>query len=177
MTPLPPAAAGNRMNHIITLALALVILSSSGCRSTGSPPAAAAKKQPEKEPQRTLYDRLGGEGTIVAVVDDLVARAMADPKLNFTRNGTTPPWQPTPANVARLKTRLVQLLGTATGGPQRYEGEDLRTAHRGMRISAAEFGVFVTDVQQSLEAAGVKEKERKEVLEIIKSAKGTVVER
>jgi hemoglobin len=162
------------MNNIITLALALVILSSSGCQSTGSPP--AAKEKPEKEPQRTLYDRLGGEGTIVAVVDDLVPRAMADTKLNFTRKGTPRAWQPTPEYVARLKTRLVQLLCTATGGPQRYEGEDMRTAHRGMRISAAEFGAFVTDVEQSLEAAGVKEKERKEVLEIIKSAKGTVVE-
>jgi hemoglobin len=129
-----------------------------------------------KEPQKTLYERIGGEATIVAVVNDLIARAMADPNVNFTRQGTTRPWQPTPENLAQLKKRLVQFLGTATGGPQRYEGEGLRTAHRGMRITPPQFRAFARDLAASLDAAGVKEKERKELLEIIDSAHGTIVE-
>jgi hemoglobin len=129
-----------------------------------------------KEPQKTLYDRMGGEKTIVALVDDFIARAMADPNLNFARQGTTRPWQATPENVAQLKNRLIQFLGTASGGPQRYEGEDMRTAHRGMRITGREFTAFVKDVGASLDAAGVKQKERKELLEIIDSARGSIVE-
>ena len=129
-----------------------------------------------KEPQKTLYQRIGGEATIVKVVDDLIARAIADPNVDFTRQGTTRPWQPTPENLAQLKKRLVQFLGTATGGPQRYEGEDLRTAHRGMRITSPQFRAFARDLAASLDAAGVKEKERKELLEIIDSARGAIVE-
>jgi truncated hemoglobin YjbI len=129
-----------------------------------------------KEPQKTLYDRLGGEATIAAVVDDLLARAMADPNVNFIRQGTTRPWQATPENLALLKKRLIQFLGTATGGPQRYEGEDLRTAHRGMRITAQQFKAFAKDLGASLDAAGVREKERKELLEIIESGRGAIVE-
>jgi hemoglobin len=159
-----------------TLALVLFAL----CGVTGCHPAAksaakpAAKKPPADE--RTLYDRIGGEATIVAIVDDLMARAAADPKVNFTRTGTTRPWQATPDNLARLRTRLIQFLGTATGGPHRYEGEDMRTAHRGMSITRGEFDAFVADVRASLETVGVKEKERKELLAIIESARGTVVE-
>jgi len=129
-----------------------------------------------KVPQKTLYDRIGGEATILAVVDDLVTRAIADPSVNFTRQGTTRPWQPTPENIAQLKKRLVQFLGTATGGPHRYEGEDLRTAHRGMRITPPQFRAFAKDLAASLDAVGVKEKERKELLEMIESARGSLVE-
>ena len=134
----------------------------------------AAKKA--RGPRKTLYERIGGEKAIAAVVDDLVSRAAADPAVNFTRKGTPHEWPATPENVARLKQRLVQFFGTATGGPQRYEGEDMRTAHRGMRITPAEFNAFAKHVGASLDRAGVKAKERKEILAIVESARGTVVE-
>ena len=137
--------------------------------------AEAAEKT--KGPRRTLYERLGGEAAIVALVDDLVARAMADASVNFTRSGTPHPWQATPENLSRLKQRLVQFLGTATGGPQQYEGEDMRTAHRGLQITRAEFEAFVGHLRAALERAGVTEKERKEVLEMMRGAWGTVVEK
>src|SRR5882724_10513221 len=35
--------------------------------------------------QRTLYERLGGQPTIVALVDDMTERATADPRVNFAR--------------------------------------------------------------------------------------------
>jgi hemoglobin len=152
---------------VVVLALTLPLI---GCQQPRKP----ATKKPQ-EPQKTLYDRIGGEPTIVAVIDDLVARAAADPKVNFTRTGTPRPWQATPENLARLKTRLIQFLGTATGGPQRYEGEDMRTAHRGMRISQGEFAAFAKHLQASLEQAGVKEKERKELVDILESTRGTIV--
>jgi hemoglobin len=156
----------------LTLVLALMI-AGAGCQQPAKP---IAKEKKEEEPRQTLYDRLGGELTVVAVVDDLVARAMADPNVNFTRTGTPHPWQPTPDNLALLKKRLIQFLGTATGGPQQYEGEDLRTAHRDMRITPAEFDAFAKDIAASLDKAGVKTNERKEVLEIVESARGSIVE-
>ena len=156
---------------VMTLALSLSLSVSGGCRHAKP----AVKKKPPAD-ERTLYDRIGGEPTIVAIVDDLMTRAAADPKVNFTRTGTTRPWQATPDNLARLRTRLIQFLGTATGGPQRYEGEDMRTAHRGMNITRGEFDAFAADCRASLEKTGVREKERKELLAIIESARGTVVE-
>ena len=35
-----------------------------------------------QQPQRTLYERLGGIYSIATVVDDLIDRVMIDPRLN-----------------------------------------------------------------------------------------------
>lgn len=117
--------------------------------------AAAACQQPDGEPvddmdadtvgdtlavaEATLYDRLGGEAAITAVVDTFVSMAAADAELNFTRQGTANEWEATPANIDTLKTRLVQFVGQGTGGPQTYEGQDMTTVHEGMAITGAEF--------------------------------------
>src|SRR5262245_38978531 len=60
--------------------------------------------------ERTLYDRLGGEKAVTAVVDDFVARAAKNPKVNFTRKGTDAEWEASQENVARLKKHLVQFV-------------------------------------------------------------------
>ena len=130
----------------------------------------------DKPPEKPLYERVGGEKTIVALVDDLVARAADDPRVNFVRRGAPRQVQATPENVARLKTRLVQFLGTAAGGPQKYEGEDMTTAHKGMRITTGEFDAFAEHFRAAMYQVGIGEKEQKELTEIIESTRGPIVE-
>src|SRR5207248_6444897 len=84
---------------------------------------------------KSLYERLGGEPAITAVVDDFVGRAAADPKVNFTRKGTAMEWQATPENVSRVKVRLVQFISKTAGGPQKYEGRDMKSVHQAMKIT------------------------------------------
>jgi truncated hemoglobin YjbI len=67
--------------------------------------------------KKSLYDRIGGQAALTKVVDDFVARAAANPKVNFTRNGT---WNASDAAVKTLKVHLVNFLGSAFGGPQKY---------------------------------------------------------
>src|SRR5262245_59242151 len=68
--------------------------------------------------KKSLYDRLGSEPAITKVVDDFVGRAASDPKVNFTRKGAPQEWRATDENLAHLKTKLVQFLASAAGGPQ-----------------------------------------------------------
>src|SRR5262249_10305730 len=91
---------------------------------------------------KSLYERLGGEAALKAVVDDFVARTAANPKVNFPRKGTPVEWKATDENVALLKKRLVQFIGKATGGPQKYEGKDMKTVHKGMEITEDEFNAM-----------------------------------
>jgi hemoglobin len=126
---------------------------------------------------KSLYERLGGEKAIAAVIDDFVARAAANPKVNFTRQGTDVPWEPTPENVALLKRRLVQLVGMVTGGPQKYEGRSMKDAHRGMRISDAEFDALAADLKASLDRFQVPAREQQELLQIVGSTRADIVER
>ncbi|CAN5863338.1 hypothetical protein BH20GEM1_BH20GEM1_22300 [soil metagenome] len=123
----------------------------------------------------SLYERLGGEAGIAAVVDTLVALAAADTALNFTRQGTANEWEATPENVALFKTRMVQFIGQATGGPQAYEGRDMGTAHEGMEITDAEFDRLGGHLSAALSAYDVPEEEKQELFAIVESTRDAVV--
>ena len=69
---------------------------------------------------KSLYERLGGKKAITAVVDDFVGRVAADKRINGFFAG---------ANVPRLKMTLVDQICEATGGPCKYTGRDMKSAH------------------------------------------------
>jgi hemoglobin len=126
---------------------------------------------------KSLYDRLGGEPAVRAVVDDFVARASNDPKVNFTRKGVPgAEWQATPENVEKLKVRLVQFIGQATGGPQKYAGKDMKTTHKGMKITNAEFDAAAADLKASLDKLKVPAQEQSELMAIVGGTRNDMVE-
>jgi hemoglobin len=125
--------------------------------------------------QGSLYDRLGGEPAIASVVDSLVAYAAADTALNFTRAGTANEWEATPENVALLKTRLVQFVGQATGGPQGYQGGDMGTVHAGMAITDEEFDMLGGHLTHALDVHGVPASEQDELMAIVETTRSAIV--
>lgn len=131
----------------------------------------------EVKPEPVLYERLGGEAAISKVVDDFVARTSVNPAVNFTRKGTPREWQATPENVAVLKKHLIDFIGTATGGPQNYQGRGMKEAHEGMQITDAEFDALAGDLQASLEALGVSDREKSELMTIAGTTRGAIVEK
>jgi len=130
-----------------------------------------------KAADKPLYDRLGGQPAITAVVDDFVGRAAGDTKVNFTRKGTGYEWQATPKNVAHLKGKLVEFIAMASGGPVTYTGRDMKSAHAGMKISGAEFDAPAADLKASLDKFNVPAKEQGELLAAAAGTKKDIVER
>jgi hemoglobin len=135
------------------------------------------KLLPDKAKDKTLYERLGGEAAIKAVIDDFVARAAANPKVNFTRKGTTAEWKPTPAGIDHLKKMLVDLVGSVTGGPQKYTGRNMKDVHKGMKITQAEFDALASDLKATLDKFKVPAKEQDELLKIVASTAPDIVEK
>lgn len=127
--------------------------------------------------EKSLFDRLGGESAIRLVVDDFVGRAATDQKVNFFRKGTDHEWKPSSREVQVLKEHLVDLIGEVTGGPNVYTGRDMKSSHAGMKISAAEFDALAADLKASLDQFKVPAKEQGELLAIVGSTKGDIVER
>jgi hemoglobin len=133
----------------------------------------------------SLYDRLGGEEGLTRLVDDFIPRLLQDPRVNWQREGVqkrgllrTGPaveWEPTPENVNRLKKHMVQFLSLATGGPARYEGKEMTSAHAEMRITNAEFDAAVGDIKASLDRLKYPNQEQKELLSIIESTRPQIV--
>ena len=166
------------MRHrVLGIALGLTV-ALGACEQQGEEPAEGADtldQAADTVATATLYDRLGGEAAIAAVVDTLVALASADTELNFTRQGTANEWEATPENVALFKTRMVQFVGQATGGPQVYEGQDMATAHTGMQITNEEFDRLAGHLEAALDAYDVPDAEKQELFAIVETTRSAIV--
>ena len=142
-------------------------------------------KAAQVEAKLSLFDRLGGETGIAAIVEDFYPRALHDPRVNWTRTGVkrgglfkrnqAPAWSPTPENSSRLKKHIVQFISLATGGPASYDGADMKAAHDGMRITNPEFDAVIGDLKASLDKLQIPNKEQKELLAIIESTRPQIV--
>lgn len=142
-----------------------------------STPARAAAAEPQstaKPATRSLYDRVGGEKAIRAVVNDFVPAAAADPKVDFTRGGQ---WQASDAFVMTLKNHLVAMLGSAFGGPQKYTGRTMKAAHQGMGITTAQFEAIAGHLKATLEKHKVPKAEIDEIMAIAASTAPDIIEK
>jgi hemoglobin len=130
--------------------------------------AGCASMSQQRVANKSLYDRLGGKEAITAVVDDFVGRVAADNRINkfFAK-----------ANVPRLKSQLVNQICEASGGPCKYTGPDMKTAHRGMGITNTAFDALVGDLIATLDKLKVGEREQKELLAALGPMKNDIVEK
>lgn len=126
-----------------------------------------------RPPSVALWDRLGGEKGVTKVIDDFVERAAKNPKANFTRDGK---FKPDAAAVAAIKKRLVELVSSATGGPFKYGGKDMKEVHKGMNITDAEFDALTADLQTVLRDSSVKPEDAGELMKIVESTRKHIVE-
>jgi len=120
----------------------------------------------------SLYERLGGVYSIATVVDDLIDRVMADPRLNANPLVDEAHHRGPPAGFKYLVTEMVCW---ATGGPQQYTGRSMRESHEHLKITAAEWEAFLDDFQQTLDKFGVPEAEQDELKAIVASTRGDIV--
>ena len=63
-----------------------------------------------------------------------------------------------------FKMKLVDQICQAAGGPCKYTGKDVKSAHAGMGVSSADFGALVEDLVGALDKFKVGEKEKGELL-------------
>ncbi|HJV96704.1 MAG TPA: group 1 truncated hemoglobin [Albitalea sp.] len=114
----------------------------------------------------SLFERLGGAERIAAVVDDALDRHAANPLLAPRFRGKDLP---------RLKQLGTQFFCMGSGGPQRYEGRDMRAAHSGMNISEQEFIAAIDDIVDALQAQSTGAAEINEVVGMLYSMKTEVL--
>ncbi len=129
--------------------------------------ACSTVEPPVGKPTVPLYDRLGGKSAITAVVDEFVGNVAKDPRINGRFAST---------DIPRLKGHLVDQVCAATGGPCTYTGRDMKTTHRGMRITNAEFAALVEDLVSALNHFNVPGPEQTELLGLLGPMKSDIVE-
>ena len=114
----------------------------------------------------SLYQRLGGAERIAAVVDDALDRHAVNPLLAPRFRGKDLP---------RLKQLGTQFFCMGSGGPQKYEGRDMRTAHAGMNATEQELVAAIDDFVAAMQAHAIGAAEVNEVVAILYSFKGEVL--
>lgn len=120
--------------------------------------------------QKTLYERLGGYDAICAVANDLLPRLQDDSRLGRY-------WQHRGEDgVKREKQLLIDFLCSSAGGPLYYTGRDMKTSHKGMKVSESDWAALLGHLNATLDAFKVPQPERNEVLAFIQSTKADIVE-
>ena len=147
---------------MITVLAAATLLS-----AARSGAAAAAQDGMGAAKEKSLYERLGGEAAISAVIDDFVGRVAADARVNgkFAKS-----------DVERVKFHLKEQVCAVTGGPCKYTGNSMTAAHKNMKVTEGEFGALVEDLVATLDKFNVPAKEKGEVLGALGPLKDQIVE-
>jgi hemoglobin len=93
-----------------------------------------------------LYQAFGEKAGLVKLMDDFVPRLQADPRLAEAFKN---------ANVANLKSQLVNQICQVSGGPCEYKGPDMKVVHSNMDITKTDFNALVEVLQKSMDAQGI----------------------
>ncbi len=93
-----------------------------------------------------LYMKLGGQSGLVSLMDDFMARLVADPRMNpFFKD----------VDQKHLKEQLVAQFCEVSGGPCRRNGPDMKAAHSNFDIGKTDFNALVEVLQQSMDAKSI----------------------
>ena len=114
----------------------------------------------------SLYDRLGGEDAVAAVVDDFYERVLDDERLveHFED-----------ADVDELRAHQTKFLSAVTGGPVEYTGESMREAHAHLDLTEADFGRVTAHLEESLREFDVPDEAVDEVLDAVAELKEDIL--
>ena len=90
---------------------------------------------------KTLYERLGGEDAIAAVVDEFYDRVMADGQVAGYFDDV---------DMQKQRAHQAQFISSVTGGPVEYAGGEMKAVHAEMGITPSDFQAIATHLDDAL---------------------------
>jgi len=133
---------------ISALLLALLL----GCVEAG---AAEALSAAQRARLQESFEAFGGRPGLEALVDDLLPRLQADPRIAPFFEAVAP---------KRFKRNLTDQFCELLAGDCVYRGRDMRTVHAEAVISPAHFNALVEDLQDAMDARGIPFRHQRRLL-------------
>ena len=129
---------------------------------------------PESTPPpapKTLYDRLGGKDGVAQLVETFVQKLYADKRLNrvFAK------LKKDTARETKFRELLAEQLCAETGGGCTYSGKEMKIAHKGLRITNAEWHAFIEKFTEVLVERKVEEDDQSEIFSMLGKMQKDVV--
>jgi hemoglobin len=114
-----------------------------------------AAARAERQKKKPLYERLGGREAIHAVAKDII-------ELHFTEDVTKPLTKD--VDKEKLTKLVTEWLCQAAGGPEKYTGRDMVSAHAHLSMTDVHFMAAGEQILRCLKKHGVPEPEKQEIL-------------
>ncbi len=112
---------------------------------------------------KTLYDRLGRKEGVAQLVDSFVQKLYDEKRLvrlfAKVKKDT--------ARDSKFREMLAQQLCAETGGGCAYAGKDMKVAHKGLRITSADWNLFIEKLTQVLVERKVEEDDQSEIFSLL----------
>jgi hemoglobin len=127
---------------------------------------ASAEPEATAAEPASLYERLGAWDGISKVVADTIALHVKNPTISHYFKDT---------DLDKLHEHVTAFFAAGTGGPAKYEGRDMTSAHAAMGMSDEDFQSAVADVLTAVKMNGLGEQEQADVEAILMSLKPAVM--
>lgn len=115
--------------------------------------------------EASLFERIGGIPVLNVVVAETIDQVSQDPALKRSFKDI---------KLSTLKQSVVNQLCLLTGGECKYEGDTMKKSHASLKITTAEFELFVEAFRDALNRH-VATREKNELLKILAPMKRDIV--
>jgi len=115
---------------------------------------------------KSLFDKYGGFETIGTLVHEFYKKVLANPKLTGYFKNTV---------MDKVMEHQTNFLGAALGGPNKYEGKELKSAHEELNITDDHFDLVAGYLEETLDEAGVEEKDIEAIIKIVAETKDQII--
>lgn len=96
--------------------------------------------------QDTLFADLGGQAGIDKIVEASVENYLADDRIKAVFEES---------NMDRVRAQFKVQFCQIAGGPCQYTGHNMVEAHRGLKLTNADFNAVVEDLQDAMDKVGI----------------------
>jgi len=160
-----------RPTKSLAATLLITLLAVVGCGEDKAPTPVAgapAPGAPQTAPaaSKNLFERLGGQEGLEALVDALLVNIGADGRIKRYFNNL---------DQVRFKTNNVAFLCEKTGGPCTYTGGEIKRVHKSLQVSSEDFNAMMETIGKTLDEKGVAEADKKELMDLMASFKADIV--
>ena len=121
--------------------------------------------------KKSLYARLGGYDAIALVVDDFITRLATDKRFEKFFTGFSDD------SKKRLRQHILDQFCAAAGGPCVYTGREMRTSHKGLSITEADWDAAAKHLVAALDKYKVPDTEKNDLLAFVVTQKKDIVEK
>ncbi|CAD0327182.1 group 1 truncated hemoglobin [Xanthomonas sp. WHRI 8391] len=118
------------------------------------------------QPRQTLYDELGGQAGIEALVETMLSRIADDQRIvdKFAR-----------VNIVMLNERLVQKFCHVSDGPCPDTAKSMKQAHAHLAIREGDFNALVEDLNWAMDQRKIPRRTQNRLLAQLAAMHGDIV--